>query len=52
MIENEATYEANNIKRIQIDNDYKFISFVDIGDDEEAMLLEHRTTKQLRFFSP
>ena len=44
--------ELSNIDIIELEKDYRFISFVDIGNDKEAMLLEHRVTRQLRFFSP
>ena len=45
-------YIFRNIHIIQLESHYKFINFVDIGSNKEAMLLEHRVTRQLRFFSP
>ena len=32
----------DNVKVILLDPDYRFINFIDIGFDKEAMLLENR----------
>ena len=42
-------FRENHCKWITIENDYKFINFTDAGVDGTAMILEHRTTKQIRF---
>ena len=52
VIELSLDLRGSGIKMIQLDDQYKFINFIDIGDDKEAMLLENRETRQLRFFTP
>ena len=47
-----VTLTRENIKIILVDPDYRFINFIDIGFDKEAMLLENRHDSQLRFFAP
>ena len=42
-------FRETHCKWITIENDYRFINFTDAGADGTAMILEHNTTKQIRF---
>ena len=42
----------DELRFIKVEEKFKFLVWIDIGNDKEAMILEHRETRQIRFFSP
>ena len=45
------TLKENQIDKIELHEEFRFINFIDIGKGKEAMLLEHKTSNELRFFT-
>ena len=45
IIEKDLGKDNAHFEMIQLDQKFKFINFIDIGDDMQAMLLENRETR-------